>query len=250
MTYFPKSTPLSLSIPKTKPLSKPTVRELLLNITATLQPFPIPAIPTSALANIALSQLAAPSHETAARLHVLHVSTRNEVEMMTPSDDAEHKQMTAEGCVHHLWFTDADNERLGTRIKWNPTVKTAAHRDALRQAVLDGRIGIVATDSAPHLLSKKEGGVLTAASGGPMVQLLVTTMLEMFSPTTVVDKMCHKPARLFGVDRRGFIRTGCYAGLALIETKVDYEVTDAIVISRCGSTPLNGKYLHNRVVTT
>lgn len=190
------------------------------------------------------------AHKTGARLHVLHVSTRDEVEMMTPGDDVEHKQITAEGCVHHLWFTDADYDRLGTRIKWNPSVKTVSDRDALRQAVLDGRIDIVATDHAPHLLSEKEGGALTAASGGPMVQFSVVTMLEMFAPTLVVDKMCHKPARLFGVDHRGFIRTGYYADLTLIETKVDYEVTDDIVISRCGWTPLKGTHLHNRVVIT
>lgn len=190
------------------------------------------------------------AHKTGARLHVLHVSTLDEVEMMNPGDDVEHKKITAEGCVHHLWFTDAEYERLGTRIKWNPSVKTAADRDALRKAVVDGRIDIVATDHAPHLLSEKEGGALTAASGGPMVQYSVVTMLEMFPPTLVVDKMCHKPARLFGVDRRGFIRNGYYADLTLVETKVDYEVTDAMTISKCGWTPLIGTHLHNRIITT
>lgn len=188
--------------------------------------------------------------KTGARLHILHVSTLEEVEMMTPGDDVEHKQITAEVCVHHLWFTDADYERLGTRIKWNPSIKTAADRDSLRQGVIDGRLDVVATDHAPHLLSEKEGGALSAASGGPMVQFSVVAMLEMFEPTLVVDKMCHKPARLFGVDRRGFIRPGYYADLALIETKVDYEITDEVVISKCGWTPLIGTHLHNRVVMT
>ena len=142
------------------------------------------------------------------RLHVLHVSTAEEAAMFSNRPLAD-KRITAEVSVHHLWFCNRDYERLGARIKMNPAIKTSADRDALRKALSDGRIDIVATDHAPHLLAEKEGDALTATSGAPMVQFSLPVMLEMadmgiFTRELVVEKMCHAPARLFGIRRRGF----------------------------------------------
>lgn len=189
-----------------------------------------------------------------ARLHILHISTDAEMEFLSPGE-VSNKKITAEVCVHHLWFTDEDYPRLGTRIKWNPAIKTRNDRDSLRQALCDNRIDIVATDHAPHLLSEKEGGALKAASGGPLVQFSLPLMLEMahnglFTIETVVEKMCHAPARLFNIDRRGYIRPGYYADLVVVNPNTAYIVTDDIVLSRCGWTPLIGETLHNKVLAT
>lgn len=188
------------------------------------------------------------------RLHVLHISTDAEMEFLTPGEVTD-KKITAEVCVHHLWFTDEDYPRLGTRIKWNPAIKTVKDRDSLRRALNDNRIDIVATDHAPHLLSEKEGGALKAASGGPLVQFSLPLMLEMahnglFTVETVVEKMCHAPARLFNIDRRGYIRPGYYADLVVVNPNTAYLVSDDMVLSRCGWTPINGERLHNKVLAT
>ena len=186
------------------------------------------------------------------RLHVLHVSTAEEVDMFSDRP-LEEKRITSEVCVHHLWFCDDDYSRLGTRIKMNPAVKAAADREALRRGLREGRIDIVATDHAPHLLSEKEGNALTAASGAPMVQFSLPLMLEMadmgiFTHELVVDKMCHAPARLFGKEGRGYLREGFYADIAVVRPDSPYTVTDETSFSRCGWTPLAGTTLHNRVV--
>lgn len=188
------------------------------------------------------------------RLHILHISTDAEMEFLTPGEVTD-KKITAEVCVHHLWFTDDDYPRLGSRIKWNPAIKTANDRDSLRRALNDNRIDIVATDHAPHLLSEKEGGALKAASGGPLVQFSLSLMLEMahnglFTIETVVEKMCHAPARLFNIERRGYIRPGYYADLVVVNPNTAYIVTDDMVLSRCGWTPINGEKLHNKVLAT
>lgn len=188
------------------------------------------------------------------RLHVLHVSTADEVAMFSDAPLPE-KRITAEVCVHHLWFCDEDYARLGSRIKMNPAVKNRADRDALRQGLRDGRIDIVATDHAPHLPAEKEGDALTAASGAPMVQFSLPVMLELadmgvFTHQLVVDKMCHAPARLYDIMGRGFIREGYMADLVLVKPGEAYTVTDDMVLSRCGWTPLAGTTLHNRVTDT
>lgn len=188
------------------------------------------------------------------RLHVLHVSTAEEVEMFS-TEPLDRKRITAEVCAHHLWFSDADYSTIGTRVKMNPAVKTARDRDALRKGLRDGRLDIVATDHAPHLLSEKEGNALTAASGAPMVQFSLPVMLELadrgiFTRELVVDKMCHAPAELYGIDRRGYLRPGYYADIAIVRPDSPYEVTDSMALSRCGWTPLDGTILHNRVITT
>ena len=188
------------------------------------------------------------------RLHILHISTEAELEFLT-TEPIEQKRVTAEVCAHHLWWSDEDYARLGTRIKWNPAIKTAKDRKALQQALADGRIDIVATDHAPHLLSEKEGGALKAASGGPLVQFSLPLMLELarngiFSVEWVVDRMCHAPARLYAIDKRGYIKEGYYADLAIINPNAEYTVTDNDVISRCAWTPLAGETLHNKVTGT
>ena len=153
------------------------------------------------------------------RLHVLHLSTAREMSLFSNAP-LEDKKITGEVCVHHLWFTDRDYERLGAMIKWNPAIKSVEDRDALREALTAGKLDVIATDHAPHLLSEKEGGCLQAASGGPLVQHSLQVMLELakdglYSREFVVDKMCHAPAKLFGVKDRGFIREGYFADLVL-----------------------------------
>ena len=188
------------------------------------------------------------------RLHVLHVSTAGEAALFSPGPVAG-KRITAEVTVQHLWFSDEDYRSKGTRIKMNPAIKTAADRDALRQALRDGRIDIVATDHAPHLLSEKQGGAVTAASGAPMVQFSLPLMLEMadhgvFTHELVVEKMCNATAELYGIKKRGFLREGYYADFVVVRPGTAYTITDADVFSRCGWTPLCGTTLHNRVEQT
>lgn len=188
------------------------------------------------------------------RLHVAHISTARELELFW-AEPLLDKRITAEACVHHLWFTDNDYASLGTRIKCNPAIKTTADRNALRDAVNNGAIDLIATDHAPHLLSEKQGGALTAASGSPYVQFSLIMMLELvrqgvFSTVTVVEKMCHAPAMLYNIDRRGILRPGYYADIALIDTNTRHSVTKEDVLSKCGWSPLEGTTFHSRVVKT
>ena len=188
------------------------------------------------------------------RLHVAHISTARELELFW-AEPLLDKRITAEACVHHLWFTDNDYASLGTRIKCNPAIKTTADRNALRDAVNNGAIDLIATDHAPHLLSEKQGGALTAASGSPYVQFSLIMMLELvrqgvFSTITVVEKMCHAPAMLYNIDRRGILRPGYYADIVLIDTNTRHTVTKEDVLSKCGWSPLEGTTFHSRVVKT
>ena len=188
------------------------------------------------------------------RLHVAHISTARELELFW-AEPLLDKRITAEACVHHLWFTDNDYASLGTRIKCNPAIKTTADRNALRDAVNNGAIDLIATDHAPHLLSEKQGGALTAASGSPYVQFSLIMMLELvrqgvFSTVTVVEKMCHAPAMLYNIDRRGILRPGYYADMVLIDTDTRHTVTKEDVLSKCGWSPLEGTTFHSRVVKT
>lgn len=188
------------------------------------------------------------------RLHVLHLSTARELSLFSNAPITK-KRITAEVCVHHLWFSDEDYAKYGNRIKCNPAIKTIADRSALRDGVNCGKLDVVATDHAPHLLSEKEGNCLTAASGAPLVQFSLVVMLEMakqgiFSIEKVVEKMCHAPAELYHIDRRGYIRKGYYADLAVIDSNVSHTITSADVISKCGWSPFEGITMHNRVVST
>lgn len=182
--------------------------------------------------------------ESGTRLHVAHLSTARELELFT----TEKPHITAEACVPHLIFTQDDYHTLGTRIKCNPSIKRKEDRDALRQALNDGRISLIATDHAPHLLREKQGGCVKAVSGMPMIQFSLPAMLTLadegiLSIERVVELMCHAPARVFGIKQRGFIREGYKADLALVRPTL-HTITDQEVKSICGWTPLNGKTLN------
>lgn len=186
-----------------------------------------------------------------ARLHVAHLTTARELELFSPSDS----QITAEATVTHLFFSDEDYATLGTRIKCNPAVKTKADRAALRQALTDGRITLIGTDHAPHLLSQKAGGCAQAASGMPMVQFSLVAMLELvdegvLSLERLVELMCHHPANLFEVRRRGFIRPGYRADLAIVRPQAPWTVTPACIQSKCGWSPMEGHTFQWRVERT
>lgn len=188
------------------------------------------------------------------RLHVLHISTERELALFAPGP-LEGKRITAEACVHHLWFTDADYAEKGSLIKWNPAVKTKSDRDAIRQAVIDGRIDIVATDHAPHTLEEKTLPYAQCPSGGPLVQHALVTMLELahqgvFTVEQVVEKMAHAPARLFDIADRGFIREGHKADLVLVDLDSTWTVDRASVLSKCGWSPFEGQRFKSRVLKT
>lgn len=185
------------------------------------------------------------------RLHIAHVTTREETALFDPSTPLEVRQITAEVSPHHLIHTLHDYPRLGSRIKMNPAVKDIADRDALRAALADGRISIVATDHAPHLLQEKQGDVFKAMSGAPIVQFSLVAMMDLYDPATVANRMAAAPATLFGIDRRGRLRPGYYADMVLVE-KLDepHTITDADVISQCGWTPMQGYRTNHRVIAT
>ena len=188
--------------------------------------------------------------EEGARLHVAHITTAQELELFEPNDE----RITAEACVPHLLFTDADYETLGARIKCNPAIKTQADRDALRKALVDGRIRTIATDHAPHLLREKEGGCLKAMSGMPMVQFSLPTVLTLvdegvLSIERAVELMCHNPARLYHIRERGFIREGYKADLVLVRRK-PWTVARDCIESLCGWSPLEGRTLSWQVEKT
>ena len=189
------------------------------------------------------------------RLHVLHVSTERELSLFATGRPLSEKKITAEVCVHHLWFTDADYATYGNRIKWNPSIKSFDDREALRHALLTGAIDTVATDHAPHLPSEKEGTCLTAASGGPMVQHTLVAMLELaargvLTREQVVQKMAHSPADLFRIDRRGYIRPGFYADLVLVDPASPWMVTRENLLYHCGWSPMEGQTFRHAVWMT
>lgn len=188
------------------------------------------------------------------RLHVLHISTAKELELFTPGP-LEGKRITAEACVHHLWFSDADYAAMGAFIKWNPAVKSATDRAAIRQAVKDGRIDVVATDHAPHTLEEKAQPYAHCPSGGPLVQHALPAMLELmhqgvFTVEEVVEKMCHAPARLFQVKDRGFIREGQYADMVLVDLDAPWTVDKKNLLYKCGWSPFEGQTFRSRVLRT
>ena len=190
------------------------------------------------------------AREYGSRLHLCHVTTARELSLLQPGLSPEGKRITAEVSPHHLLWTSDDYGRKGTRIKMNPSVKTAADRDALRRAVCDGTIDIVATDHAPHCLEDKAGDALTAASGAPMVQFSLAAMLDIFDEPTVQRVMCANPALIYGIERRGFLRPGYFADITLVSETEPYRVADSMVESRCGWTPMQGEELRHRVSRT
>ncbi|MEI7675339.1 MAG: dihydroorotase [Bacteroidales bacterium] len=189
-----------------------------------------------------------------ARLHVLHLSSEKEMSLFEKKPLTE-KRITGEVCVHHLWFDDRDYERYGNRIKWNPSIKSKTDKLALREALINGRLDVVATDHAPHLLSEKEGGCFKAYSGGPLVQHSLMLMLEMalqgiFSLELVIEKMCHAPATLYRVENRGFIREGYFADLVLVNPQNEWTVSQDNLLYKCGWSPLEGDSFQTKVEKT
>ncbi|MDW5287284.1 dihydroorotase [Formosa sp. PL04] len=193
--------------------------------------------------------------KTGARLHVFHLSTGKETKLFSNKIPLKDKKITAEVCIHHLWFTDADYEKKGTFIKWNPAVKTEKDRDQLWDALLDGRIDVVATDHAPHTLEEKQNIYTKAPSGGPLVQHALPAMLEMhhrgkISIEKVVEKMCHNPAILFQVEKRGFIKVGYFADLVLVDLNNPWTVKKENILYKCQWSPFEGTTFKSRITHT
>ncbi len=184
---------------------------------------------------------------SSARLHIAHLSTADEVEMVRRAK-AEGLNITAEVSPHHLLFTTDDYDRLGSRIKMNPSIKAPQHREALRRGVLDGTIDIIATDHAPHTIADKQGNALSAMSGAPMVQFSLPLILDMFGPEVAMRTMAENPARIFGLKNYGKIEVGYVPDMVLVEhVPIGFEVSDNMVLSKCHWTPLIGHRLHYRV---
>ena len=192
--------------------------------------------------------------ETGARLHIMHISTAKELTLLEDKPIAE-KNITAEACVSHLFFCDEDYEKFGTRIKCNPAIKSKKDRDALRQALTCNLIDVIGTDHAPHLLSEKQGGALKAVSGMPTLQFSLTAVMELvhqgqLSIEQLVQKMCHAPATLYQIERRGFIRPGYQADLVLVNPQKEWTVTNDCLLSKCGWSPMEGETFHSKVEKT
>ncbi len=191
------------------------------------------------------------------RLHVAHISTAEELELFSPLPSSFHPSplITAEACVGHLYFTQLDHEWLGAKIKVNPAIKTPVDQFLLREALNDGRISVVATDHAPHLLEQKLGGCVRAASGMPMIQFSLVTMLELvdngvLSIERLVELMCHHPARLFDVERRGFLREDYQADIVMVRPHTPWTVSTDTILSKCGWSPMEDHTFHWRVERT
>ena len=186
-----------------------------------------------------------------AKLHVLHITTEEELKLF----EAGNPRITAEACVHHLWFEDQSYTTLGSLIKCNPAIKKASDRDAIRKAVNDGRISILATDHAPHTWEEKQGTYFNAPSGLPLIQHTLLLMLEMceqncFSPELIVERACHAPARLFQVEERGYLREGYWADIVVVDPEGKTEVKDSQLFSKCGWSPFSHLTFTNSIETT
>jgi dihydroorotase len=204
---------------------------------------------------ISSSKAVALAKKTGARLHVFHLSTAKEMELFTNKIPLEDKKITAEVCLHHLWFTNDDYATKGNFIKWNPAVKTAKDRDALWEALNDGRIDVIATDHAPHTLDEKKQKYLQAPSGGPLVQHALVAMFEAhhqgkITIEKIVEKMCHNPAKLFKIEKRGFIKVGYFADLVIINSGLPWSVKKENILSKCGWSPFEGFTFKSRVTHT
>jgi len=189
------------------------------------------------------------------RLHILHISTEKETHLFSNEIPLKDKRITAEACIHHLWFSDADYDTKGNFIKWNPAVKTAADRDGILKAVLDGRIDVIATDHAPHTLEEKSQPYLQAPSGGPLVQHALPAMLELFhhgkiTLEQIVEKMAHNVATCFQIEKRGFIREGYWADLVLVDLNNPWNVNKDNLLYKCKWSPFEGSTFRSKIMHT
>jgi dihydroorotase len=204
---------------------------------------------------ISSSKAVALAKKTGARLHIFHLSTAKEMELFTNKIALEDKKITAEVCVHHLWFTDEDYKTKGNFIKWNPAVKTAEDRKELWKALNDGRIDVIATDHAPHTKEEKSQSYLNAPSGGPLVQHAVVAMFEAhhqgkISIEKIVEKMCHNPAKIFKIEKRGFIKEGYFADLVIVNPSLPWSVKSENILSKCGWSPFENFTFKSRITHT
>ncbi|WP_320816142.1 dihydroorotase [Flavobacterium sp.] len=193
--------------------------------------------------------------KTGARLHVFHLSTAKEMDLFTNKIPLEKKQITAEVCVHHLLFTDKDYDTKGAFIKWNPAVKTEADKNALWEALLNDKIDVIATDHAPHTLEEKKNSYLNCPSGGPLVQHALVAMFEAhlngkISVEKLVEKMCHNPAKIFKIEKRGFLKEGYFADLVIVNTHQPWVVNKDNILYKCGWSPFEGTNFKSRVMHT
>ncbi len=214
-----------------------------------------PIIRSEEACYISSSNAVALAKKTGARLHVFHLSTAKELELFTNDIPLQEKKITAEVCIHHLWFSDADYKEKGTLIKWNPAVKTAQDRSALFEALLDDRLDVIATDHAPHTSEEKQNVYTKAPSGGPLVQHALPAMLEFYhqdkiSLEKIVEKMCHNPAILFQVEKRGFIKEGYHADAVLVDINAPWTVNKDNIAYKCGWSPFEGTTFKSRITHT
>ncbi|MDG1571765.1 dihydroorotase [Robiginitalea sp. M366] len=214
-----------------------------------------PEIRSAEACYLSSSRAIALAEETGARLHVFHLSTGRETALFRNDIPLSEKKITAEACVHHLWFSDADYASKGAFIKWNPAVKSPEDRSQLWEAVLDDRIDVLATDHAPHTLEEKANPYPSCPSGGPLVQHVLPALLEKYREGVIplpkiVEKMCHNPAILFNVDRRGYLREGYYADLTAVRTDLPWAVSRENVLYKCGWSPFEGQTFQSRVMYT
>lgn len=190
-----------------------------------------------------------------AKLHILHLTTEAETHLFRNDLSIEEKNITTEVSVHHLWFSDQDYKSLGTLIKWNPAIKTSKDKKGLLKALLDDRIDIITTDHAPHSIEEKQKPYFQAMSGAPIIQHSLNIMMEFYhqnliSLEKIVEKMCHNPAKLYKIDKRGFIREGYYADLTIVDLKSNWTVNKENILSKCGWSPLEGTTFQSKVTHT
>lgn len=203
----------------------------------------------------ASSRAVAMAKKYGTRLHILHISTAKELSLFDNSIPLEEKKITAEACIHHMWFSEEDYETKGTLIKWNPAVKTAQDRDQIFQAMLDDRIDVIATDHAPHTLEEKDQVYTKAPSGGPLIQHSLVAMLDFYhqgkiSLERIADKMSHNVAKLFRMEDRGFIREGYFADLVLVDLNDPWTVSKENILAKCGWSPFEGHTFRSKITHT
>lgn len=189
------------------------------------------------------------------RLHLFHISTLAEANLLTNKIPLPKKRITAEACIHHLWFTDEDYENLGAKIKWNPSVKTKKDKDGLLAALLENRLDIIATDHAPHTLEEKCGNYFKALSGGPLVQHALPAMLELYhqnkiSLEKIVEKMCHNVAEIYRIKERGYVREGYFADLTLVNLNSNWKVSPKNILYQCKWSPFENQIFKSKILKT
>jgi dihydroorotase len=189
------------------------------------------------------------------KLHILHISTAKEISLFDNKTPLANKKITAEACIHHLWFNDNDYERLGNFIKWNPAIKTKADQEAIFNGLLNNNIDVIATDHAPHTIEEKRNKYFNAPSGGPLIQHSLVAMLEFYQQKKIdlpwiAQKMAHNPAILFQIEKRGFIREGYFADLVLVDLNNPWTVSKENILAKCGWSPFEGVKLNSKVTHT